>query len=391
MLRTKDGISANSSTATKLQTARRINGVKFDGTSDININTYTSELNFDAGRRTSADSLTAVGPSITGFLSTGSMTTGKPSGDGYITEYRWDNDGGWSSQFYIPTYDSAKSHPQFRLMNQGTWQPWQSFYTTNNKPVPEEIGALPKRSPYIEGSLDVEGYATIGGTLYPDGGILCGTNIDAGGDIDAGSAFWGWGLYTPWIDDRVEATNWVCVDNANGGNSQITLRPDYDNRGNLGHRNFTWNYANITSIGNSYSLRQEDAYNITKFNDNDSMYEMVKNMNFYLEQEKSVEEFEEILQLKETEEYKNADERKQKHMIRSLEKSTPASYNYSKRFKLVANAEELPFEVAPESHVADGTRTIETGAFMAGLASALQKAIEKIETLEDKIEILENK
>ena len=94
MLRTKDDISANSSTATKLQTARRINGVKFDGTSDINISTYTSELNFDAGRRTSADSLTAVGPSITGFLSTGSMTTGKPSGDGYITEYRWDNDGG---------------------------------------------------------------------------------------------------------------------------------------------------------------------------------------------------------------------------------------------------------------------------------------------------------
>ena len=78
-------------------------------------------------------------------------------------------------------------------------------------------------------------------------------------------------------------------------------------------------------------------------------------------------------------------------MIKSLEKSTPASYYYSKRTRLIANADELPFEVAPESHVSDGSRTIETGAFMVGLASALQKAIEKIENLEMKVEELENK
>lgn len=197
------------------------------------------------------------------------------------------------------------------------------------------------------------------------------------------------GVYTQWLDDRVGASNWVCVDNANGGNSQITLRPEADNRGNLGHRNYTWNYANITSIGNSYSLRPTDAYSVSKFDNNDLMYDMVKNMNFYLEKEKSVEEFEEVLEIKESEEYQNADEDKQKEMIREVERKTPATYHYSKRMKLVANADELPFEVAPESHVADGSRTIETGAFMAGLASALQKAIEKIETLETKVESLE--
>lgn len=120
------------------------------------------------------------------------------------------------------------------------------------------------------------------------------------------------------------------------------------------------------------------------------MYDMVKNMNFYLEKEKSVEEFQEEIDLKTTEEYINADEETQKQMLREIEKTTPVTYYYSKRAKLVANAEELPFEVAPESHVANGSRTIETGAFMTALASALQKAIEKIEILENEIEELIN-
>lgn len=199
------------------------------------------------------------------------------------------------------------------------------------------------------------------------------------------------GITLQWIEDRAGTANWCCVDGANGGNSQITLRPDTDNKGNLGHRNFTWNYANITSIGNTFSLDREITHSVSKFDNNDMMYDMVKNMNFYLEKEKSVDEFEEVIALKESEEYKDADEKTQNLMLKELEKSTPASYYYSKRTKLVANAEELPFEVAPESHVSDGSRTIETGAFMAGLASALQKAIEKIENLEMKVEELESK
>lgn len=192
------------------------------------------------------------------------------------------------------------------------------------------------------------------------------------------------------LDDFIGTANSCHVDNANGANSQITLRPDTDNRGNLGHRNFTWNYANITSIGNAYSIDRNSTYNVTRFNNNDMMYDMVKNMNFYLEKEKSVDEFEEEIKLKQTEEYINADEETQKQMLRNIKKVTPASYHYSKRTKLVANAEELPFEVAPETHMADGSRTIEVGAFMTGLACALQKAIEKIETLESKIEELKN-
>lgn len=191
------------------------------------------------------------------------------------------------------------------------------------------------------------------------------------------------------LDDVVGSANSCYVDNANGANSQITLRPDADNRGNLGHKNYTWNYANITAIGNTYSIDRESTYNVSKFDNNDMMYDMVKNMNFYLEKEKSIEEFEEEVKLKQTEEYQNADEETQNQMLRKLEKTTPASYYYSKRTRLVANADELPFEVAPESHVSDGSRTIETGAFMAGLASALQKAIGKIEMLENKVEELE--
>ena len=206
------------------------------------------------------------------------------------------------------------------------------------------------------------------GTIYTDGTVKCAV-----------------------LDDRVGAANTCCVDNANGANSQITLRPDVDNKGNLGHKNFTWNYANISGVGSTFSIDRETSYSVTRFDNNDMMYDMVKNMNFYLEKEKSVEEFEEEIELKQTEEYMNADEEEQRVMRMNLERKTPASYYYSKRTKLVANAEELPFEVAPESHVANGSRTIEIGSFVAGLASALQKSIGIIEELENKVIELENK
>lgn len=93
MLKIKDtakiNTSGNAATATKLQTARKINGVNFDGTSDINININSSnQLAYPTTRPTSANTGIITGPSMVGFLATGSMTTGKPHTDGFITEYR---------------------------------------------------------------------------------------------------------------------------------------------------------------------------------------------------------------------------------------------------------------------------------------------------------------
>ena len=301
-------------------------------------------------------------------------------------------------------YQTGDRRTWIRNYYDGSWSGWTMMFTQANPPSWSEVSGKP--------SVVTAG-ATIGTLYLTDWVRTKGTtgwySQDYGGGWHMSDSTWlrsynGKSIYAGSgtiktegtvvcnvLDDRVGASNSCYVDNANGGNSQITLRPDTDNKGNLGHKNYTWNYANITSIGNTFSIDRETSYNVSSFDDNDMMYDMVKNMNFYLEKEKSVEEFEEEIELKKTEEYINADEETQKQMLRNIEKVTPASYYYSKRTKLVANAEELPFLVAPESHVSNGSKTIEIGSLVAGLACALQKSIQKIEELENKIEELENR
>lgn len=96
-------------------------------------------LNITSGRTASANSETVVGPNVSMILATSTMTTGKPASDGYITEYRWDNNGGWSSQFFVPNNTAGKL--QYRSMNAGAWGDWNTVYSTCNKPTPADIGA----------------------------------------------------------------------------------------------------------------------------------------------------------------------------------------------------------------------------------------------------------
>lgn len=62
------------------------------------------------------------------LLSTGAMTSHKPSKDGYILHMNWDNLN-WDSQLYIP---SENAHPQWRYMNNGTWGNWTTFLDSGN-------------------------------------------------------------------------------------------------------------------------------------------------------------------------------------------------------------------------------------------------------------------
>jgi hypothetical protein len=87
-------------------------------------------LNMAGGRATSANSAVVVGPNTSMMLSTSSMTTGKPASDGYITEYRWDNNGGWSAQLFVPNKTTGAI--QYRSMDAGTWGNWNTIYSTCN-------------------------------------------------------------------------------------------------------------------------------------------------------------------------------------------------------------------------------------------------------------------
>lgn len=61
------------------------------------------------------------------FIATSSMTTGKPSNDGYIIHGEWDTVAGWSSQLFLANgTPDANNRMQWRAMDSGTWGEWKS-------------------------------------------------------------------------------------------------------------------------------------------------------------------------------------------------------------------------------------------------------------------------
>ena len=59
---------------------------------------------------------------------TSSMTSNKPSGDGYILHFTWDNSGTWDSQLFIPEETSSSKHLQARIKGNSTWGAWEDIY-----------------------------------------------------------------------------------------------------------------------------------------------------------------------------------------------------------------------------------------------------------------------
>lgn len=61
------------------------------------------------------------------YLATSSMTTGKPSNDGYIIHGEWDTVAGWSAQlFFSNGSPDPNNRMQWRAMDSGTWGEWKS-------------------------------------------------------------------------------------------------------------------------------------------------------------------------------------------------------------------------------------------------------------------------
>ena len=81
--------------------------------------------NIYSWRPTSANLDVTGDGSIKTFKATSSMTAGKPMNDGHIIHSEWDNDGGYSTQLYIP--HDQKDSMQYRGMMGGVW--WDSWRT----------------------------------------------------------------------------------------------------------------------------------------------------------------------------------------------------------------------------------------------------------------------
>ncbi|HCW2873976.1 TPA: tail fiber protein [Escherichia coli] len=142
-------LNGNASTATKLQTARNINGVKFDGSGDININTLVSR-----GRVTALSGSTQGTAGIqmyeaynnsypTMYGNVLHMKGASAAGEGELLI-------GWSGTdgAHAPVYVRSR-----RDTSTANWSGWAQVYTTAHKPTAKDVGALPSGGGTLSGAL----------------------------------------------------------------------------------------------------------------------------------------------------------------------------------------------------------------------------------------------
>lgn len=133
-------LSGNAATATKLANARNINGVRFDGSADININTLVSR-----------NRVTALGGSskgTPGIQMYEAYNNGYPTAYGnvlHLTGVTVVGEGelliGWSgtSGAHAPAYIRSR-----RDTTDANWSGWAQLYTTAHKPSAGDVGAYTK-------------------------------------------------------------------------------------------------------------------------------------------------------------------------------------------------------------------------------------------------------
>ena len=122
-------VSGNAGSATKLQTARKINGVLFDGTKDINVpsNYY---------RNLTDENLNEVLDYGEYYASGGNEVTNKPSSVDWFYLKVFRTSGGYIGQ---SLYSNGIWYDRF--YNTASWGTWAERYSSVNKPTLSEIGA----------------------------------------------------------------------------------------------------------------------------------------------------------------------------------------------------------------------------------------------------------
>ncbi len=177
--------TGNAATATKLATARNINGVKFDGSGDININTLVSR-----GRVTALSGSTQGTAGIqmyeaynnsypTTYGNVLHMKGASAAGEGELLI-------GWSGTdgAHAPVYVRSR-----RDTSTANWSGWAQVYTTAHKPTAADVGALPISGGTMTGVLTLQNVSqplkTQGGGILANDGNLYINKSGFAGWIDA--------------------------------------------------------------------------------------------------------------------------------------------------------------------------------------------------------------
>lgn len=141
--------TGNAATATKLATARNINGVKFDGSGDININTLVS--------RGPVTALSGSTQGTAGIQMYEAYSNNYPTSFGNVLHMKGASAAGegelligWSGTdgAHAPVYVRSR-----RDTSTANWSGWAQVYTTAHKPTAADVGALPSGGGTLSGAL----------------------------------------------------------------------------------------------------------------------------------------------------------------------------------------------------------------------------------------------
>ncbi|EFJ7409999.1 phage tail protein [Escherichia coli] len=172
-------LSGNAATATKLKTARKINNVSFDGTSDINL----TPKNIGAFASGKTGDTVANDKAVGWNWSSGAYNATTGGASTLILHFNIGEGSCPAAQFRV-NYKNGGIFYRSARDGYGFEADWSEFYTTTRKPTAGDVGALPLSGGQLNGALGIGTSSTLGGNSIVLGDNDTGFKQNGDGNLD---------------------------------------------------------------------------------------------------------------------------------------------------------------------------------------------------------------
>ncbi|MDO2260784.1 phage tail protein [Escherichia coli] len=172
-------LSGNAATATKLKTARKINNVSFDGTSDINL----TPKNIGAFASGKTGDTVANDKAVGWNWSSGAYNATIGGASTLILHFNIGEGSCPAAQFRV-NYKNGGIFYRSARDGYGFEADWSEFYTTTRKPTAGDVGALPLSGGQLNGALGIGTSSTLGGNSIVLGDNDTGFKQNGDGNLD---------------------------------------------------------------------------------------------------------------------------------------------------------------------------------------------------------------
>ncbi|HBP4540297.1 TPA: phage tail protein [Escherichia coli] len=172
-------LSGNAATATKLKTARKINNVSFDGTSDINL----APKNIGAFASGKTGDTVANDKAVGWNWSSGAYNATTGGASTLILHFNIGEGSCPAAQFRV-NYKNGGIFYRSARDGYGFEADWSEFYTTTRKPTAGDVGALSLSGGQLNGALGIGTSSALGGNSIVLGDNDTGFKQNGDGNLD---------------------------------------------------------------------------------------------------------------------------------------------------------------------------------------------------------------